>query len=157
PLLVSGTLIALMYSPFLKTYQEYSSVEMPRKWLEAIKEVLDKADIPKAKKDTMIQPYANVAAQPNLGKPDAKSIKKYPKGVLFEILNEINENVWPFINIYHNFDVVGHFYGEFLKYTGGDKKALGIVLTPRHITELFCDIASLDKKDTVLDICAGTG
>lgn len=157
PLLVSGTLIALMYSPFLKTYQEYSSEEMPRKWLEAIKEVLDKADIPKAKKDTMIQPYASVAAQPNLGKPDAKSIKKYPKGVLFEILNEINENVWPFINIYHNFDVVGHFYGEFLKYTGGDKKALGIVLTPRHITELFCEIASLDKKDTVLDICAGTG
>lgn len=157
PLLVSGTLIALMYSPFLKTYDAYSSEEMPRKWLEAIKEVLDKAEIPKAKKDTMLQPYANVAAQPNLGKPDSKVKKKYPKGVLSEIINEINEYVWPFINIYHNFDVVGQFYGEFLKYTGGDKKALGIVLTPRHITELFCDIANLKKEDTVLDICAGTG
>ncbi|MDO5638979.1 MAG: N-6 DNA methylase [Neisseria sp.] len=157
PLLVSGTLIALMYQPFLKTYDVYSAEEMPRKWLEAIKEVLDRADIPRGKKDTMLQPYASVAGQPNLGKPDNKVIKKYPKGVLNEIINEINEHVWPFINVYHNFDVVGHFYGEFLKYTGGDKKALGIVLTPRHITELFCELAELKKTDTVLDICAGTG
>lgn len=34
---------------------------------------------------------------------------------------------------------------------------MGIVLTPRHITELFCDLANLKKEDTVLDICAGTG
>lgn len=157
PLLVSGTLIALMYKPFLQTYQVYDAEVMPRKWLEAIKEVLEKAQIPRAKKDTMLQPYANVASQPNLGKPDSKAKKKYPQGVLAEIINEINDNVWPFINVYHNFDVVGHFYGEFLKYTGGDKKALGIVLTPRHITELFCDIANVTKQDTVLDICAGTG
>lgn len=105
----------------------------------------------------MRQPYAAVAGQPNLGKPDAKIAKKYPKGVLYEVIKEINDNVWPFISVYHNFDVVGHFYGEFLKYTAGDKKALGIVLTPRHVTELFCDIANVTKKDTVIDICAGTG
>ncbi|MFA0115671.1 class I SAM-dependent DNA methyltransferase [Vibrio sp. 10N.261.46.E11] len=157
PLLVSGTLIALMNQPFLNSFQYYSSEDMPRKWLEAIKDELDKADIPKAKKDTMLQPYAAVAGQPNLGKPDAKIAKKYPKGVLYEVIKEINDNVWPFISVYHNFDVVGHFYGEFLKYTAGDKKALGIVLTPRHVTELFCDIANITKKDTVIDICAGTG
>jgi len=157
PLLVSGSLIALMNQPFLNSFQYYSPEDMPRKWLEAIKDELDKADIPKAKKDTMRQPYAAVAGQPNLGKPDAKIAKKYPKGVLYEVIKEINDNVWPFISVYHNFDVVGHFYGEFLKYTAGDKKALGIVLTPRHVTELFCDIANVTKKDTVIDICAGTG
>ena len=157
PLLVSGTLIALMNQPFSKSYQYYSAEDMPKKWLEAIKDVLDKADIPKAKKDTMLQPYAGVAAQPNLGKPDSKVIKKYPAGVLFEVISQINEHVWPFINVYNNFDVVGHFYGEFLKYTGGDKKALGIVLTPKHVTELFCDLVQVSKEDTVLDICAGTG
>lgn len=157
PLLVSGTLIALMNKPFLNSYTHYSPDDMPKKWLEAIKDELDKADIPKAKKDTMLYPYASVAAQPNLGKPDSKISKKHPKGVLHEIVKEIDEKVWPFISIYHNFDVVGHFYGEFLKYTAGDKKALGIVLTPRHITELFCEIANVSKKDTVLDICAGTG
>jgi len=157
PLLVSGTLIALMNQPFLNSFKYYSPEDTPKKWLEAIKDELDKADIPKAKKDTMLQPYAGVAGQPNLGKPDAKIIKKYPKGVLYEVVKDINESVWPFISVYHNFDVVGHFYGEFLKYTGGDKKALGIVLTPRHVTELFCDLANITKKDTVLDICAGTG
>lgn len=157
PLLVSGTLIALMNKPFLKSFKFYSPEEMPKKWLEAIKDVLNEADIPQAKKDTMLQPYAHVASQPNLGKPDSKIAKKYPQGVLYEVIQEINENVWPFISVYHNFDVVGHFYGEFLKYTAGDKKALGIVLTPRHITELFCEIANVTKTDTVLDICAGTG
>ncbi len=157
PLLVSGTLISLMNQPFLKSFKYYSPEDMPKKWLEAIKDELDKADIPKAKKDTMLQPYAGVAGQPNLGKPDAKVVKKYPKGVLYEVIKDINENVWPFISVYHNFDVVGHFYGEFLKYTGGDKKALGIVLTPKHITELFSELANISKKDTVLDICAGTG
>ena len=53
--------------------------------------------------------------------------------------------------------MVGQFYGEFLKYTGGDKKALGIVLTPRHVTELFAYIANVNKNSRVLDICAGTG
>lgn len=157
PLLVSGTLISLMNKPFLNSFKYHSASDMPKKWLEAIKDELDKAEIPQAKKDTMLQPYANVAGLPNLGKPDSKLVKKYPQGVLFEVIKEINENVWPFISVYHNFDVVGHFYGEFLKYTGGDKKALGIVLTPRHVTELFCEIANISKKDTVLDICAGTG
>lgn len=157
PLLVSGTLIALMNKSFSKSFKNYSAEDMPEEWLRAIKKELDSADIPQAKKDTMLQPYANVASQPNLGKPDSKLIKQYPQGVLYEIIKEINDNVWPFISVYHNFDVVGHFYGEFLKYTGGDKKALGIVLTPRHVTELFCDIANVNKNDKVLDICAGTG
>lgn len=73
--------------------------------------------------------------------------------------------MWPFISIYHDFDVVGEFYGEFLKYTGGDKKSLGIVLTPKHITSLFADIANLKittvngyiRASKILDICAGTG
>ena len=53
--------------------------------------------------------------------------------------------------------MVGQFYGEFLKYTAGDKKALGIVLTPRHVAELFSLIANVDPGSKVLDICAGTG
>ena len=53
--------------------------------------------------------------------------------------------------------MVGQFYGEFLKYTGGDKKALGIVLTPKHVSELFSQIANVKPDSIVLDICAGTG
>lgn len=73
------------------------------------------------------------------------------------MIKRLNDKVWPFISVYHDFDVVGQFYGEFLKYTGGDKKALGIVLTPRHVTELFALLANVNKQSRVLDICAGTG
>ena len=157
PLLVSGTLIALMNTTFTKTFAALPAEDIQDSWLSAIKKELDKADIPQAKKDTMLQPYSTIAVHPNLSKPDSKLAKEYPDGVFKEIISRINNNVWPYISIYHDFDVVGQFYGEFLKYTAGDKKALGIVLTPRHVAELFSLIANLNPKDKVLDICAGTG
>lgn len=157
PLLVSGTLIALMNTTFMKTFSALPSDEMQDSWLGAIKKELDKASIPQAKKDTMLQPYTTIAVHPNLGKPDSNTVKEYPDGVFKEIISRICENVWPYINIYHDFDVVGQFYGEFLKYTAGDKKALGIVLTPRHIAELFALLANVGPESKVLDICGGTG
>lgn len=153
PLLVSGTLIALKNKAFAKAYDEYTPEELQREWMRVIKDEIQKSEIPKAKKDNMAQPYSGIAVHPELG----KSKDKYPKGVLHELIKRLNEKVWPFISVYHDFDVVGQFYGEFLKYTGGDKKALGIVLTPRHVTELFALIANANKESKVLDICAGTG
>ncbi|OCH12692.1 restriction endonuclease [Aliivibrio sp. 1S165] len=157
PLLVSGTLIALMNNVFQKTYKALGAEDVQEAWITAIKKELDKAEIPEGKKDTMIQPYTTIAVHPNLGKPDSRTAVGYPDGVFKEIIDLINDNVWPFISIYHDFDVVGQFYGEFLKYTGGDKKALGIVLTPKHVAELFSLISNVNKSDTVVDICAGTG
>jgi len=157
PLLVSGTLIALMNTAFLKTFDALPSDEIQDAWLGAIKKELDKADVPQAKKDTMLQPYSTIAVNPNLGRPDSKTAREYPDGVFKEIISRILDNVWPYINVYHDFDVVGQFYGEFLKYTGGDKKALGIVLTPRHVAELFSLITNVSPQSKVLDICAGTG
>ncbi|GAB59793.1 HsdM family class I SAM-dependent methyltransferase [Rheinheimera nanhaiensis] len=157
PLLVSGTLIALMNAPFMKTFGSLPAEDIQESWLLAIKKELDKADIPQAKKDTMLQPYSTIAVHPNLGEPDSKTAKEYPDGVFKEIIMRICDNVWPYINVYHDFDVVGQFYGEFLKYTAGDKKALGIVLTPRHVAELFSLIANVGPESKVLDICAGTG
>ena len=156
PLLVSGTLIALMNQAFMKTFSALAADDIQDAWLGAIKKELDKAEIPQAKKDTMLQPYTTIAVHPNLGKPDSKTAKEYPDGVFKEIIKRICYNVWPYINVYHDFDVVGQFYGEFLKYTAGDKKALGIVLTPRHIAELFSLLANVGPGSKVLDICAGT-
>jgi len=152
PLLVSGTLIALRNAAFSKSFDAFKPAELQKEWFKVIEKELEDADIPKAKKQIMTQPYSGIAVHPELGKPTAK----FPKGVLYELINDLNQKVWPFISVYHDFDVVGQFYGEFLKYTGGDKKALGIVLTPRHITDLFARIANVTKKSTVLDICAGT-
>lgn len=153
PLMVSGTLIALRNAPFAKSFGDYTPADLQRQWMNVIKDEIEKAEIPNSKKANMTQPYSSIAVHPELGKPTAK----YQKGVLYELIKMLNEKVWPFISVYHDFDVVGQFYGEFLKYTGGDKKALGIVLTPRHVTELFALLANVKKDSKVLDICTGTG
>jgi len=153
PLLVSGTLIALRNKAFVASYGVQTPSQLQKDWMRVIQEEIQAADIPQAKKDNMTQPYSSIGVHPELG----KATKTYPKGPLHELIDRLNSKVWPFISIYHDFDVVGQFYGEFLKYTGGDKKALGIVLTPRHITELFALIANANKDSKVLDICAGTG
>ena len=54
-------------------------------------------------------------------------------------------------------DYLGRFYGEFVRYSGGDGQTLGVVLTPRHITELFCDLVDLQPDDVIFDPCCGTG
>lgn len=153
PLLVSGTLIALQSAAFAKSFDAYKPEDLQKQWLSVIKDEIDKAKIPNAKKLSMTQPYASIAVHPELSKPTTK----FPKGPLYQLIKDIGEKVLPFISVYHDFDVVGQFYGEFLKYTGGDKKALGIVLTPRHVTDLFSRLANVRKTDTVLDICTGTG
>ena len=153
PLIISGTLIALKNKAFSKSFDAYSPGELQKEWMRVIKEEFTKAQIPHSKEYSMTQPYSSIAVHPELGKPTSK----YPRGILYEIIKMLNDKVWPFISVYQDFDIVGQFYGEFLKYTGGDKKALGIVLTPRHITELFALLANVQKDSKILDICAGTG
>lgn len=153
PLLVSGTLIALRNKAFAASFGLHTPVQLQKEWMRVIQDEIQLAKIPQAKKDNMTQPYSSIAVHPELG----KATKAYPKGPLHELIDRLNSKVWPFISVYHDFDVVGQFYGEFLKYTGGDKKALGIVLTPRHVTELFARLANVTKDSQVLDICGGTG
>ncbi len=153
PLLVSGTLLALQDKAFGNSFGDFSPNQLRKRWAEVIKEQIEEAEIPFAKKQDMIQPFSSVATAPAL----AVSSPAYPKGVLHELIRRVKEKVWPFMTVYSAFDVVGRFYGEFLKYTGGDKKALGIVLTPRHVTELFALLANVSSTDKVVDPCAGTG
>lgn len=161
PLLVSGTLIALRDDAFQRNYKDYSPKVLQKEWHSAIKREIYRADIPNAKKENMAQPYSSISVHPELGGPTSL----FHKGILYELVARIHQKVWPFIISQHDFDVVGQFYGEFLKYTGGDKKSLGIVLTPHHVTELFSLIAGLSvrtegetiKATKVVDICAGTG
>ena len=153
PLLVSGTLIALQNRAFAMSYDAYAPEDLGKQWYAVIQAEIEKAEIPQAKKANMAQPYSEFAVYPEL----LTATKAYPKGVLNELIRRLNEKVQPFLSVYHDFDVVGQFYGEFLKYTGGDKKALGVVLTPRHITELFALLANVNKDSKVLDPCAGTG
>lgn len=53
-------------------------------------------------------------------------------------------------------DILGKFYEKFLKYGNGAKE-IGIVLTPRHITEFTVEVLDPRYNDYVLDPCCGTG
>lgn len=53
-------------------------------------------------------------------------------------------------------DILGKFYEKFLKYGNGAKE-IGIVLTPRHITEFAVDVLDVKYNDYIFDPCCGTG
>lgn len=60
------------------------------------------------------------------------------------------------------YDLSAKFYKTFLKHWSGDGQDLGIVLTPRHITDLMVDLIEIFKgditpQDVCLDPCSGTG
>lgn len=78
------------------------------------------------------------------------------KDVLRNLIDDIDNNINYFIKTYLYHDILGEVYIEFLQYSNNDK-GLGIVLTPRHMTEFFSDIAGVNKDSIILDNCAGTG
>ncbi|MBI4653032.1 N-6 DNA methylase [Candidatus Kuenenbacteria bacterium] len=78
------------------------------------------------------------------------------KEVLKNLIAEIDKNINSFIKTHEYFDVLGQLYVEFLRYANSDK-GLGIVLTPPHITELFSDLAQVNKNSIAYDNCTGTG
>lgn len=90
PLVVSGTLIALRSKAFALSYDAYTPEDLQKEWMRVIRDEIQKAEIPKAKKDNMTQPYSSIAVHPELG----KATKSYPKGVLHELIKRLNEKVF---------------------------------------------------------------
>ena len=78
------------------------------------------------------------------------------KEVLKNLIKKIDDNINSFRKTHEYYDVLGRLYIEFLRYANSDK-GLGIVLTPPHITELFSDLAQVNKNSIVYDNCTGTG
>ena len=150
PLLISAILIALEDDSFRSSYtKKKNSKSLSKSLLSSVKEYLENANIEENKRQNIIYPYEFIIHHPELIKENSN--------VLLNLIKEIELNVKPFLNTYNHFDVLGRFYGEFLRYSGGDKKGLGIVLTPNHITELFSELIDVKKDDVVLDNCCGTG
>lgn len=152
PLIVSGILLALRDDAFNRTWPKLKPSDLARELATAIERTARAADFRETKREIMLAPYAFIRTHPELSRPASNG-----ETPLYRLIEDIEVHVSPFLNTYHDVDVIGQFYGEFLRYTGGDKKGLGIVLTPRHVTELFARIANVGINDVVLDTCAGTG
>jgi type I restriction-modification system DNA methylase subunit len=112
---------------------------------------LRKSDVPERNKESLVKGYEFITTNPSINNPSAE-VKKY----VTDLISNCDERINGFMVTHKYIDTISQFYVEFLRYANNDK-GLGIVLTPPHITELFCELAQVDKDSVVLDNCAGTG
>lgn len=158
PLVVSGIMLALreiehqtfsidsLSGDTLKTDGE--------KIYDAIKSNLQRANVtPETKRDKLLSQFSVIKdtmkineVEPTLGMTPLKHYTEFLYKSIFRDIRYSNSAE----------DYLGRFYGEFMSYSGGDGQTLGIVLTPKHITKLFCDLAQLKPTDKVIDPCCGT-
>ena len=131
---------------------------------ESLIDIWDNKDnLPKLKRDSLDQYYNTILTDSLLNNAEGNRKKfKYGDNFLSSCLFSIYENIITKMKAHSDLDIMGTFYTVFLKYASGDAKDKGIVLTPKHITELFCDIAEyylgkkLDDTTPCLDITTGT-
>ena len=121
---------------------------------DAIKRRLKASNVgPDAKRDKLMSEFSIIRTSARLNEVDTK-LGKTPLKFYTEFLKK---NVFDNIKYRSSSeDFIGRFYGEFMRYSGGDGQTLGIVLTPRHICDLFCDLLDIQATDIVLDPCCGT-
>lgn len=161
PLVVAGILLALdeiEYGGFSINSLTGDQLEGNRdgdKLINAIKTRLTRSNVgPDAKKDKLISEFSILQTSFRLNEVN-DTLGKTPLKLYTEFLYER-----VFKNIKYqktSEDFIGRFYGEFMSYSGGDGQTLGIILTPRHITDLMCDLVDIQPEDVVLDPTCGTG
>lgn len=120
----------------------------------AIEDNLQRVQVsPEVKKDKILNQFSVIKDTKQINEINP-SLGKTPLRYYTEFLNK---NIYQSIK-YHQSgeDYLGRFYGEFMSYSWWDGQSLWIVLTPKHITELFCDLVDLKPTDFILDPCCGT-
>lgn len=158
PLIVSGILLALREIEFKNFNIDDLTGDTIKtdgqKIYDAIADNLQRARVsPEVKKNKLLSQFALIKDTVKLNEIEPK-LKKTPLKHFTEFLyNRIYRSIR-----YNQSaeDYLGRFYGEFMSYSGGDGQTLGIVLTPKHITELFCDLVDIKPDDVVFDPCCGT-
>ena len=147
-LLLSCILIALENTAFKNSYASHKSPKnLANSLVQTVSNELESANISGNKLNNLNIQFSFIKTDTSLSKKDK---------VLKELIDEIDENVNQFIKTHEYFDVLGQLYIEFLRYANSDK-GLGIVLTPPHITELFSELAQVNKNSIAYDNCTGTG
>ncbi len=143
--LISAILIALQDDAFLISFQSQSpNKALIKAMLSACENVLKK-NLPDEKVKVMLKTYSQFEHNKDFNSENT-ILKDFIKQIVDEILPYVKES---------EFDVLGKFYTQFIRYAGSDKTT-GLVLTPSHVTDLFCDIAALNVDDIVFDPCCGT-
>ncbi len=159
PLIVSGILLALQ-----EIHQNNFSISSltgdqdvktdGQKIYDAIESHLKRVNVtPSTKRDKLLSQFNVIKDTPRINEINDKLGKTPLKHYTDFIYNSIYKSIRYSKSAE---DYLGRFYSEFMSYSGGDGQSLGIVLTPKHITELFCELVDLKPTDVVIDPCCGT-
>ena len=155
PIFIAGILIALQNEDFENLYPQATTLKgLMWNITTAIEDVLGEAEVKQDRIDNILNTFKNVAS--------LHHFKTTPMNEDYSLrwyIQELDMKIKPMMNNSDSsIDALGEFYHEFIKFSNGDDgKALGIVLTPQHLTEFMCDVSGLNKKSKVVDICAGSG
>lgn len=158
PVIVSGILLALSNSNFSTEQLKGKATSKDTRTdgervFEAIEEIVRRTNQNNPTKvEVVLNQFRFIKLRPQLSSIHpalGKSpLKYYAEYIHSKVLSAICNNSAD--------DVLGRFYGEFLSYSGGDGKSLGIVLTPTHITQLMVDLLNIKMTDKIFDPCCGT-
>lgn len=155
PLVVSAILLALREDANIADLLKGDNLKTDGKIIyDALSTHMTRVEVkPETKKEQVLAQFDIIKNRTLLNQVDER-LEKTPLKYFTEFLQK---NVYASVVANSTEDVLGRFYGEFIRYSGGDGQTLGVVLTPSHITEIFCDLVDLKPSDIVFDPCCGTG
>ncbi|MBS9779319.1 MAG: N-6 DNA methylase [Moraxellaceae bacterium] len=152
PVLLSALMICLydkvdFSNDFKNNYSNWNISNIIRNIPTTVEDILKNEGIDIEKISVLTNEIAFIKTDNDLNNSD----------ILKDILKELEDNVIPLFNKNSNYDIIGKFYEEFLRYAGITNVKKGIVLTPNHITKLFTQLVDIKTNDVILDTCCGTG
>ncbi|WP_192485246.1 MULTISPECIES: HsdM family class I SAM-dependent methyltransferase [Cysteiniphilum] len=165
PLVVSALLLALSEKDFnIDTLTGDYITTDGKKIFDYMDSYMKRVEVmPGIKKDKVLNQFNLIKDRAILNKADKRNDKNNPKDEKIEktplrhFAEYLQKNILATIKKSSTEDVLGRFYGEFIRYSGGDGQSLGVVLTPRHITDIFCRLLEVKPSDIIFDPCCGTG
>lgn len=165
PLVVSALLLALSEESFkLESLTGDTLKTDGQKIFDALSTHMERVEVqPIVKKNKVLNQFTLIKDRTLLNQKDERLKVEVSKNNYLEktplkyFAEYIYKNIMSSVISNTTEDVLGRFYGEFIRYSGGDGQTLGVVLTPKHITELFSELIELKPSDKIFDPCCGTG
>ena len=153
PIILSSLMICLferqgVSNDFLNGYMGWKTETIINNIPTTIGTTLEQEELPKEKIEILKNQFTN-SIQDEIDISDTDLLKT--------ILKELQDNVIPLFKTKTNYDIIGKFYEEFLRYAGVTNVKNGIVLTPSHIAKLFTELIDIKTNDVIFDPACGTG
>lgn len=152
PVLLSALMVCLfekdnLRNSFRENYLSYDIEDIISNIPLTVEKILKSEKITQEKINVLINELAFMKTDKDLNDTD----------ILKNILVELQNNVIPLFDRKTNYDIIGKFYEEFLRYAGITNVKKGIVLTPNHIATLFTELIDIKTDDVFFDPACGTG